>query len=115
MYNSATTNFGSVAELAYAHGLGPCPARGGGSTPLRPTKFMRSLSEIPVLKEAPVSVEETRASLAKNASFYRNSIEPDESVSDLSPEINHLTVREVTKLALIIEKKRLMIKQEWEV
>jgi hypothetical protein len=26
-----------VAELADAHGLGPCPARGGGSNPLRPT------------------------------------------------------------------------------
>ena len=30
---------GSVAELAYAHGLGPCPERDGGSTPLRPTKL----------------------------------------------------------------------------
>lgn len=29
-----------MAELAYAHGLGPCPERGGGSTPLRPTKIM---------------------------------------------------------------------------
>jgi hypothetical protein len=28
---------GLVAELADAHGLGPCPARGGGSNPLRPT------------------------------------------------------------------------------
>lgn len=29
---------GPVAELADAHGLGPCPARGEGSSPFRPTK-----------------------------------------------------------------------------
>jgi hypothetical protein len=29
---------GLVAELADAHDLGSCPARGGGSSPLRPTK-----------------------------------------------------------------------------
>ncbi len=27
-----------VAELADAHGLGPCPARGGGSSPLSGTR-----------------------------------------------------------------------------
>ena len=33
-----TTRVGSVAELAYAYGLGPYPERVGGSTPLRPTQ-----------------------------------------------------------------------------
>jgi hypothetical protein len=32
-----TTGCGPVAELADAHGLGPCPARGEGSSPFRPT------------------------------------------------------------------------------
>ncbi len=29
--------YAPVAELAYAHGLGPCPARVGGSNPLGST------------------------------------------------------------------------------
>ncbi len=31
--------YAPVAELAYAHGLGPCPARVGGSNPLGSTKI----------------------------------------------------------------------------
>lgn len=33
-----TASFGRVAELVYAHGLGPCGAIRGGSSPLSPTK-----------------------------------------------------------------------------
>ncbi len=31
-----------VAELVYAHGLGPCPAKVGGSSPLEGTLIMRT-------------------------------------------------------------------------
>ena len=34
-----------MAELVYAHGLGPCPARGGGSIPLRPTNMISALQK----------------------------------------------------------------------